>query len=312
MRHSVESRLQRALAMLAWLDGRDPVPLDELAERFDVTRYQLLRDLAAIETMAPGGAQDVGALSPGIHIDEDADTVEVTFLPDAFRRRGRLTRAESFAALAVGSAALELLEPDEAPALATALDKLAAALEEGRMLAVDFDNPLHLDVVRRAVEDRRRLEVVYWSAWRDERTTRRIDPYRVFFAQGEWYAPAWCHLAGGFRRFRVDRILSCTDTGETFDRRDVDDSLEVFTAPKVAATEVLAWFPVDAAWVPEYVAGQVVDEDQDGFTMRLTAVGETWLARLLLRTGGEVLEPEGLVALRRTTARRVLDGYAAD
>lgn len=308
MRHSVESRLQRALAMLAWLYYRDPVPLDELAERFEVSRHQLLKDLAAIDTMAPGGQVDDELFAPTVVIDEAADTVQVD-VPQLFRPRPKMTRAESFAALAVGSAALELLDPEDAPALATALRKLADALEEGHQLAVDFDDPLHLDAVRRAAEDRRRLEIAYWSAWRDERTTRRIDPYRVFYAQGEWYAPAWCHLAGGFRRFRVDRILTCTDTGETFEPRDVDDSLAVFTAPTVPATRVLARFPAEASWVPEYVAGELVDEDDDGFTMWLTAVGETWLARLLLRTGGEVLEPEALVPLRRATARRVLARY---
>lgn len=309
MRHSVESRLQRSLAMMAWLQGRDPVTLDELAERFEVSRTQLLKDLAAIETMAPGGTGDGGVLVPEIVIDDDAGTVELRFVPQVFRVRGRLSRSEAFAAHAVGRAAVALLGEESAPALESALDKLAAALEQGRQLAMDFEHPEHLDAVRRAADEHRRLEVVYWSAWRDERTSRRIDPYRVFYAQGEWYAPAWCHQAGDFRRFRVDRILSCTDTGETFEPGAVDDSLAVFTAPKVAATEVVARFPAAASWVPEYVAGAVLDEDDDGFTMRLTAVGRTWLARLLLRTGGEVLEPEGLVGLRQATARRVLELY---
>lgn len=305
MRHSVEGRLQRVLAMLVWLQGRDPVTFDELCERFSVTPRQLRQDLAAIETMSP----DDPTLHIDLRVDEAAGTVELEALPRALRRPGRLSRAESFAALAVGRAALELLGDDEVPALRSALAKLEAALDEGSQLAVDIDEPGHLDAVRAAAAERRTLEVDYWSAWRDELSTRRIDPIRVYYAQGEWYLACHDHRAGAFRRFRVDRILGCRDTGATFEPDPVDADLEVFTPPKILATEVVVRFPADAAWVPEYVAGTVTDEDADGFTMRLTSVGESWLARLLLRTGGQVLEPDDLVELRRDTARRVLARY---
>lgn len=308
-RHSVESRLQRALAMTAWLDGRDPVPLAELCERFSVSARQLRKDLAAVQTMAPSG-DDFDM--PLLVVDDDAGTVELIDAPRAFLSPGRLSRAESFAALAVGRAALAMLDDDDAPALASALGKLEAALEEGRQLAVDIDEPSHLAAVRDAAESRRRLEIDYWSAWRDELSTRRIDPLHAFYAKGEWYLSAHDHRSGELRRFRIDRILGCRATDVTFEPYDLDPALEVFTAPQIAATEVTVRFPAEAAWVPEYVAGEVTDESAEGFTMALTAVGASWLARLLLRTGGEVVAPEELVELRADAARRVLARYGLD
>jgi len=306
MRHSVEGRLQRALAMLAWLDGRDPVPIADLCERFSVSPHQLRKDVIAIQTMAPG---DDPLLSPVIHIDEEAQTVELEHLPSVLGHAGRLSRAESFAALAVGRAALELLDDDDAPHLASALEKLEGALEEGRQLAVDIDEPGHLDAVRAAAAEHRTIEIDYWSAWRDELSTRRVDPLRAFYAKGEWYLTCHDHHSGELRHFRIDRIIGCRETTETFEPYEIDPSLEAFTAPKILATEVLVRFPATASWVPEYVAGTVSDEDDDGYRMRLTSVGESWLARLLLRTGGEVVEPADLVDLRRSTAQRILDLY---
>lgn len=306
MRHSVEGRLQRVLALMVWLCGRDPVPMDDLCERFSVSRHQLRKDLAAIETMTPG---DPLGTFPVVDVDEEADTVEIVDLPSVLKRPGRLSRTEAFAALAIGKAALELLDDDEVPALASALAKLEDALAEGRQLAIDIDEPGHLEVVRDAAAERHTLEVDYWSAWRDELSTRCIDPIHAFYAQGEWYLTCHDHGSGELRRFRIDRIIGCRPTGERFEPYDLDPGLEVFTPPKILATEVTVWFPVEAGWVPEYVAGTVTAEDDAGYTMELTSVGASWLARLLLRTGGQVLAPDDLLELRRDSARRVLDRY---
>jgi proteasome accessory factor C len=303
-RHSVEGRLERALALVAWMHRRDPVSPDELCARFGVSRRQLDQDLAAIETMALGGDRDFG---PQLIRHEDG-TVSVE-ARDVWKLHGRLSRQDAFAVLAVGRTAVSLLGSDDAPALESALAKLEAGLEEGRQLAVDIERPEHLDLVRSAIAERRTLEVDYWSAWRDVLSTRCIDPLHAFYAQGEWYVTCYCHERNELRRFRVDRILEARETGSTFDLRPVDPDLEVFTAPSKLATEVVAWFPAAAAWVPEYVAGEVIDANGEGFEMRLTSVGETWLARLLLRTGGAVVGPEDLVDLRRATARRVLARY---
>lgn len=315
MRHPIEQRLRRALAMLAWLDGRDPVPLDTLAQRFGVTRRQLAADLAAMGSM--GGDWDY----PEIVIDEGADTVEVGRVPHPLCNPGQLSRVEAFAVLAVGQAAVELLGPDDVPALRSALGKLEAALEEGRALAVDLAAPGHLATVRQAIEEHRTLSIDYWSAWRDRLSSRRVDPLTVFYGSGEWYLTAHDHASGQLRRFRVDRILSCERTEDRFEPREpapeTKPDHDVFAAPtegtraaepEVQATEVVVTFPAEAAWVGEYVAGEALGPARaDGsFRMRLVSVGETWLARLLLRTAGEVDEPVELRTLRRDTARRVL------
>ena len=82
---------------------------------------------------------------------------------------------------------------------------------------VAIDAPEFLEAVRTAAEHDQRLEIDYWSAGRDELTTRRIDPTAVFFALGEWYVDAYCHRAAGDRLFRVDRIRGVRPTGEHFE-----------------------------------------------------------------------------------------------
>ena len=58
------------------------------------------------------------------------------------------------------------------------------------------------------------LELTYDGAARGETTRRRVDPLRVFVLEGYAYLEAWCHLAGGLRTFRLDRIAAVEVTDD--------------------------------------------------------------------------------------------------
>jgi proteasome accessory factor C len=304
MRHPVEERLQRLLAIMAGVAGRGPVPLAELSERYRVSTHQLRKDLTLAQFI---GVPPYTLPGETAEVVFHGDSVEV-WVPGYLAQQPTLTRPEAFAVLAAGRAAVEL-NPD-LDALRAAMDKLAGALQLEGGVEVDIESAPHLDAVREAVDGHRRLRITYWSAWRDELTKRRVDPLQVVFSDGNWYLLAVDDLSGGQRRFRVDRIVECTDTGEVFDPPAFEPMSDVFEPPPFAES-VTVRFPSDAAWVTEYVDVEVTAEDDDTFTAVVTSVGERWLARLLLRTGGEVLEPAPMLDIRAHAARDVLARYGA-
>ena len=63
----------------------------------------------------------------------------------------------------------------------------------------------------------RRVRVRYRSE-RSGETERAVDPYGVMHREGYWYAAGHCHLRGGLRLFRVDRILEAEILEEGFER----------------------------------------------------------------------------------------------
>jgi predicted DNA-binding transcriptional regulator YafY len=69
-----------------------------------------------------------------------------------------------------------------------------------------------------AVADRRRVEMVYWTASRNQTTRRTVDPYELILLDGVWYIVAYCHHRRSIRIFAMLRVKSVTPTGETFDR----------------------------------------------------------------------------------------------
>jgi proteasome accessory factor C len=313
------ARLRRMLLMVPWLLEAGGSTVAELAERFGVSEDDVVRDLNLVMCcgVPPYGAEHM------ITVVLDDDGAVLAWKGPFFTRPMRLTPAEGFAVLAAGRALLAVPGADEAGPLATALDKLEAALgssssvEAGRTVDVDLEAPPLLDVVRAAAEAGERLDVEHYSAWRDEVTSRTIDPLLVFTADGRWYVSALDSRSGSLRHFRVDRFSSAVATGERFER-----PADAPTAPPASVfsggadtTEVTVVVPASAAWVAEAYDPLEVESLDDGarLRVRLHVAGERWLERLLLRVGPEAVveSPPALADVGAAAARRLLARYGS-
>ena len=304
-RPDADAQLQRVLAMVPWLAAHRGAHKDEIATRFRVTRTQLEHDLTLIMMVG------VPPYSPGdyINLEFDGDTVDVWLAP-YFTRPLQLTAAEGLALLAAGRALLAVPGSDPGGPLATALTKLERGLGVAEV-GVEFGAPEHLEAVRAAAVAGERIEIEYWTGGRDDLTHRRIDPGPPFFALGEWYTDAYCHLRGGQRMFRVDRIRSVLPTGDRFEPTGAGAPDAVY-APRPHDPRVTLDLPSGASWVAEsYPVEAVQDLPEGGQRVVLPVSEPAWLERLLLRVGPEarVVGPEALAAVGADAARRVLARY---
>jgi proteasome accessory factor C len=299
--------IQRILALVPWIVAHPGAPKEEIAQRFGISVAQLEDDLALVLMIG------VPPYSPGDYLDVDEDDGGgVTIrLADYFRRPLRLTPAEGLALLAAGRALLAVPGSDPKGPLATALGKLERALELPG-LVVDVGEPDQFGAIRGAAARHERIEVDYWSAGRDDLTTRRIDPEVVFFATGEWYVGAYCHQARDERMFRVDRIRAVRPTGETFEPGATGfESGDVFR-PRPSDPRVTLHLAPEAAWVAEAYPAESVTERADGSLEVVLAVSEpSWLEQLLLRLGPEaqVVAPTALRDVGPEAAQRILGRY---
>jgi proteasome accessory factor C len=294
-------QVRRLLVMVPWLIGNSPVPLDDLAAAFGISRAQAEKDvlLAGMVGVPPYGGGDT------VEVWVDGDDVHITYQP-ILDRPPSLTPAEGLVVLAAGRALLELVgEGEDRGPLASALAKLERALGEAPV-AVDLQRPPLLDQVRAAVDEGRRLHIRYYAAWRDGLTERDVDPHVVHERSGRWYLEAFDHSRAGMRRFRVDRIRSLVDTGDRFDPVRAEPPAEVYEPP-ADATEVVLDLPATARWVVE--AYPCTWEERDGrLLVTVRVMGDAWLERLLLRVGaeGRVVSPPGLADAGARAARRLL------
>jgi proteasome accessory factor C len=301
----VSDRLRRLLVMLPWLMERGEVSVAEAAERFGISETSLVADLerASLCGLPPYVDEMID-----LYIDEGMIHMGV---PRLFRKPLRLNPREGFSLLAAGKASLEMPGADATGPLARALAKLETSLGSAPVVAIDVEHPPFLNAIRDAVDARQELRITYYSSWRDEQTERVIQPQSVFAEQGDWYTIADCQLAGGERRFRIDRISALEPTGATFERRTVVRPESSWFSDGPDAVEVTLALRPAAAWVAERYPMKAVRRTTEGVEVDLVVVNERWLERLLLRLGNDVdvLSPQRWRTLQAEAAQRLLARY---
>jgi predicted DNA-binding transcriptional regulator YafY len=109
---------------------------------------------------------------------------------------------------------LTVLLPDK---VSLHLDHLTTACDV-RHSPADLGDADRFRHLLRAVQRGRQLELLYWSASRDDTLCRIVDPYHLASVEGDWYLVAHCHLREEVRMFAPARIRELKETGETFDR----------------------------------------------------------------------------------------------
>jgi proteasome accessory factor C len=291
------------------------VTLDEVARLFDADKSELVQDLNLlfVTGLPPYG--------PGDLIDVEIDQGRVWIrMADYFSRPVRLTRSEALAIYLRGKALAGAPGLEEASALASALAKIEAGLgaealgdlagrvEVGGGGTVAED----LDAIRTAVDRRERVDIEYYSAGRDEITTRRIDPEHVFSAMGNWYVVAWDQSSDAERLFRVDRIRAVRGTGEGFQPRGLAGQGRPLYTRTEQDRPVRIRLGPGARWVAEYYEIESKREMDDGTLEVVLPTKElAWVAKLTLRLGGEahIVEPPELLELVRRMAAETLALY---
>jgi proteasome accessory factor C len=316
-RTTASDRFLRLLTVVPWIAAHDGPRIDEVCERFGMTRKQLLDDLQIIPLVGlPPYTPDTL-----IEVTIEGDRVWLRFA-DVFARPLRLTPEQGLALVAAGSASRGLPGAEGDGPLATALDKVAAVLDidpdEAVSVALGPNRPGVLDTLRRATRERRRVRLDYYAYGRDERRARAVDPHAVFADEGAWYVRGHCHLAGGERLFRVDRIYGIDVLDERFEPPSTDPDhpareAEVF-APGPDVPRVTLDLAPAARWVVEtYPVDEVREQPGGRLLVRLAVSATPWLQRLLVRLGPDarVVEADD-PALReagRDAARRLLRRY---
>ena len=320
-------RLPRLLALVPYLRTHPGADLAEVAAVFGVDVRQLNDDLNLLWVCGlPGGG-------PGDLIDFsfEGDTVTVVEA-QTLDRPLKLTADEALALRVAARALADVPGLAERDALESAQAKLAFASgalpESADVSAPPMQVALEpetkaLATVRRALDERRQLELRYLVASRDEVTERTVDPMRLVSVDGRWYLEGWCHLAEAVRLFRLDRMVDATlgadaeplpseavprDLAEGLFRPREED-LTVVLELEPAARWVADYYPVEQATELAAVGdGDAAGAGPGALRVELRTPDPGWVVRLALRLGGRgrVVSPPSVVAAVREQAAAAL------
>ncbi len=308
-------RLGTMLVVVPYLVQHPGTVLAEVAGLFGVSPEQLRRDLDLLfmSGLPPSGPGDL----IDVDVDED-DRIWIT-MADHFARPLRLTRHEALALYVRGTELVATPGLPQAPHLAGALDKLRATLGPDTLDAKGLihapgggEAPEHLDALRDAARVHHRVLIEYYAPSSAARSTRTIEPEEVFPSLGNWYVAAWDLGADAERLFRVDRVRSAVDTGESFEPRGLAGAGRDLYTPGEGDVPVRLRLRAGARWIAEYYATtDAVELDDGSLEVTLPAHRLEWVARLLLRVGPDasVIAPDALRDELATLAAHTIARY---
>jgi predicted DNA-binding transcriptional regulator YafY len=265
----------RVLAVLELLQARGQLSSVELAARLEISRRTVRRYITALQDL---GIPVQGECGPygGYRLRPGFKLPPLMFTHDE-------ALAVVMGLLAVRRLGLGVAAYDVERALAKIERVLPAAVRDhveaaGETLTLDFTvrpSPVEAETVmtlRQAAEQHRRVWLRY-RAWNRGVTERAVDPYGLVYRGHRWFMVGWCHMRGGLRTFRLDRVLAAEPRAETFTRPADFDPLTYLTsalgeAPATWALEVVIHLPlaeVQRQIVPVLVT---LEETPDGVVLR--------------------------------------------
>ncbi|GIM90587.1 helix-turn-helix transcriptional regulator [Paractinoplanes toevensis] len=309
-------RLGRLLNLVPYLLARPGILVSEAAADQGVSEKQLREDLELLWVCGLPG------YGPGDLIDMALDGDRVTISHDAgIDRPLKLTQDEALALVV----ALRMLAETPGTGTRDVIERALAKIENAAGDLADAPvavklpaNAEKLDRVRAAVEGGHALQMTYYTAARDETTSRVVDPMRVVMVDGRAYMEAWCRRAEAVRMFRVDRIDAFTELDEPSAPppaavpQDVTDGVFRPTADLPLVTLRIGRH---SRWITEYYPVEDIRREGTGeewvVTMRVTDLG--WAQRLLLGLGPDVIVvgPPELLDRIRAQAAAALDQYSS-
>ncbi|MFG3183502.1 helix-turn-helix transcriptional regulator [Streptomyces nigra] len=311
---SAIDQTRRMLSLVTYLRERPGARVEDVARAFGISEDELVSDLDVLPMCGT-------SFRGGDLLDIDTDGERIWWHnPDDVAEPLRLAADEATALLVAARAVATLpgLRESDRQALLRATAKVETAAGEAAVssarLSVTFESEggVFADVDR-AISERRRLWIRYYSPARDEVTEREIDPIRLV-SVGHTYVEAWCRRSEARRTFRLDRVAEIKILDEPSAPPEVElrDLSEGLVQPAAEDPEVVVEVGPGGRWVAEYYPHDSADELPDGgLRITLRTPDPASLRRLALRLGrdGRIVSPPELADSARQAAREALAAY---
>jgi len=306
--------------------SRSGVGLDELAEELGCVRRTVYRDLDALMY---AGFPVTSEKRDGKAFYRFLDTFQmgqVPFTPDELLA---LAFSEDLLKTLEGTvfhdsirAALAKIRAGLGPELSAYLERLGdgfRVLPGPHKRYAAFRDTIR--TLNEGVLASRTLEMRYRTGRTGEESTRRIDPYKVWYHAGGLYVIGHDHRSDEIRTFAVDRIQAIDETDASFDI-DPDFDFDTYTASSFGvvaepALSVRIAFTSDwASYVRErewHASQSTRDLADGGLELAMEVGGSRELASWVLSFGGgaEVIEPETLRQEVQSRLKAALARYSS-
>lgn len=202
-------KIDRSIGILALLLQKDKVTAGELAEKFEVSRRTILRDIddickAGIPLVTYRGKGGGISVMQGFKVDR-------TVLSEK-EMRAILSGLKSLDSVCGNSDYSNLMNKISL--------KDHETLNTNGSVIIDlakFDKEtisVKIDILKKAAENNELTEFRYYAPNGD--SIRTIEPYHVVYQWSDWYVWGFCRARNDYRLFKLSRLTKLKNTGVKF------------------------------------------------------------------------------------------------
>lgn len=286
-------KIDRLIGILSILLQKDTVTAPDLAEKFEVSRRTINRD---IEDLCKAGIPIVTRQGAGGGIS----------IMDNYKIDRTLVNHAEMQDILAGLRSLDSVNGTNR--YGQLMEKLSVGSSDflvgNQSVLIDLSSwykeslAPKIELIRAAIDVKKELLFTYYSP--SGESVRRIEPYYLIFRWSSWYVWGWCKMREDFRLFKLNRMEDVRVSEEVFVKRkaDVPDLNDEGIFP--GGIKVKALFEPECKWrLVEEFGTQCFRETKDGkllfqadYTNRENLI--TWL--MTFREKAELLEPEEIRA----------------
>ena len=209
------NRLSRITAILIQLQSKRIITAKEIATRFEISLRTVYRDIRTLQDAGvPIGSENgvgyfmvEGYRLPPINLtEEEANALIIS--EQFIKHQGDTSLIKNYESLLIKiKAILRSFQKDRVQLLEARTDTFI----KGEVVSSSY-----LSEVQLAITHMQQLSITYLSAYKDEVTSRNIEPMAIYFTNNAWVLIAYCHLRNDLREFRIDRITKLINLATPF------------------------------------------------------------------------------------------------
>ena len=299
-------KIDRLIGILSVLLQEEKVTAPELAERFEVSRRTINRDIddllyAGIPIRTSQGTGGGISIAEGYKVDRTILTSK-----DMQMILAGLRSLDSVSGSSYYGQLMEKIQAGSSE-LITGRDSILIDLSSWYK---DTLAP-KISTIQDAIENRHLLEFYYYAPSGESKRT--IEPYYIVFKWTSWYVYGWCRKRKDYRLFKLNRMDKVKETDKDFSCRNapVPDLSSELKFPRNIILKAL--FEPDMKWrlVEEFGPG-CYEEQDDGRLLLIRDYADMDNLTMWMLTFGdkaEVLEPQELRDNLQSMAESMIKMY---
>ncbi|MCH5300529.1 MAG: YafY family transcriptional regulator [Ruminococcus sp.] len=299
-------KTDRLIGILTVLLQKDKVTAPYLAEKFEVSRRTINRD---IETLCKSGIPVAATQGKNGGI----------YIMDGYKIDKTLLTSSEMQSIIAGLKGLDSV------CKTNKYKNLMEKLSEKNQSVVTADNHIFIDLsswykntlapkielIQTAINKKRKIVFTYFSPKGE--TKRKINPYMLVFQWSSWYVWGHCDKRKDLRMFKLNRIVNLSISEDSFSEiKEIPSYTPVVFDHQPSEISATILFSEDVKWrIIDHFGIENISVSDRGNTITHIWTDKESLFEFLLSfgTSAELLEPENLRKEFKETTEKITEKY---